>query len=108
DLVRLAVAGAIDLLADTRDEERRRLADPRAEAMLDVIALTAILCYALADLRVGDHEQALALAEARTRRSLRRQRDPLEHGAIEWLGREMAHHPPTHHDVLEFHRSPPA
>ena len=76
--------------------------------VLDVIALAAVLGDALAELRIGHDEEALALAEARTRCTLGRQPDALEHGAIERLGREVAHHPPTCNDLPEIHRSPPA
>ena len=58
-------------------------------------------------LRVGHHDQPLALAEAGRRCPLRESGDALDHGEIHAAVLEPAHGPSAHHDIGEFHRGPP-
>src|SRR5688572_18893088 len=67
ELVWLTVSSVVDLLADARDEQRRCSAYPRIEAGGHVFRFIAQLGNSLPPFRVRDDDQALPLAEARTR-----------------------------------------
>src|SRR5262249_4675996 len=68
ELVRLAVALVVALLAQTEYEVRRRLRDPRREALRDVQLLIGELGDAPPRLPVGGDDYAVALGEAAARR----------------------------------------
>jgi hypothetical protein len=101
-LVGLPVAAVVDRLADARHELRRALADPAPEG-IDVLVLPAGGPDLAAPPGLGDHHQALALAEAGRGRPLGEPRDPLDHRALHPAVLEPADGAALHDDVGELH-----
>jgi hypothetical protein len=100
ELVRLAVALVVALLAGADDDVYRRRRDPR---LAGVLVLPREPPELYARVRVGHDEQAVSLAEAAAGRSVHHLHDALHDVVVDRLVAVRPHHPPPAQEVTEFH-----
>jgi len=89
-------------LAGADDDESPRSADPRREALVDVLLLGNLGRNCTPAFRVGDDDETLTLAESCARRAPHRSDDALERLTRDRGRLVRAHHATPLEDLLEL------
>ena len=104
-LVGLGIAIQVRLLFYANDDVDGRPRYPRIESLSNVVRLSCGSSHLGSQRGIGDDHEALALAEARRRRSHRGVDDPPDRVVFDRFVGVVPHHPPASDDVSEFHQS---